>query len=377
MKYFALRSTVCVCALSLAGCSSISFESKKIDYKSASSSKVPTLEIPPDLTSPTRDDRFSVPDSIGKGSATYSAYAEERSQTRVQASDVLPSVDVAHIERDGSQRWLVIAESPETVWGVIKDFWQETGFLIKLDLPEAGVMETDWAENRAKIGQDFIRNFLGKALDSLYSTAERDKFRTRLEPGQKPGTTDVFVSHRGMYETYISEGKDQTRWQPREPDPELEAEMLRRLMLRFGAEQERADAAIEASKSKPVERAKLSQNTDGAGTLTVQESFDRAWRRVGLALDRVGFTVEDRDRSKGLYFVRYVDPETDAENKSDGMLAKLAFWKSAAPKAQTQYRIFLKDGNGSTQVQVLSVEGGVDQSETSKKILNLLYDQLK
>lgn len=379
MKFAVLRLTLCSMLLVLAGCSSIGLEPKKIDYKSSSTVKVPTLEIPPDLTSPTRDDRFAVPDTGGKGTATFSAYAGERSPQALaqQKSDVLPQVDIAHIERSGNQRWLVVNGTPDKLWGQVKDFWQETGFLIKLELPEAGVMETDWAENRAKIQEDGLRNLLGKVIDSLYSTAERDKFRTRLEPGTQPGTTEIFISHRGMYEIFITEGKDQTRWQPREPDPELEAEMLRRLMVRLGSDQKRADTEIAAAKVKQVDRAKLSRGNDGAGTLEVQEPFDRAWRRVGLALDRVGFTVEDRDRSKGLYFVRYVDPETDGQKKEDGFLSKLVFWKSSAPISQTRYRIFVKDNGALTTVQVLSFEGGIDQSETSKKILSLLYEQLK
>lgn len=379
MKHVACRLNCFVLAIMLAGCSSIGLESKKIDYKTAAAAKVPTLEIPPDLTSPTRDDRFAVPDTAGKGTATFSAYSGERSPQALaqQQSDLLPKVDKARIERSGNQRWLVVSGAPDKLWGQIKDFWQETGFLIKFELPEAGVMETEWAENRAKIPQDGLRNLLGKVIDSLYSTAERDKFRTRLEPGSEPGTTDVFISHRGMYEVYVTEGKDQTRWQPREPDPELEVEMLRRLMVRLGSDQKQADSQIAAAKEKPVERARLSRGSDGAGTLEVQESFDRAWRRVGLSLDRVGFTVEDRDRSKGLYYVRYVDPESDGLKKDGGFMSKLAFWKDSKPNPQSKYRIFVKDNGSATTVQVLSNEGGVDQSETSKKILNLLYDQLK
>lgn len=372
----ALWSSVAVLAGLGTGCSSLSLEPKKIDYKSASAVKVPTLEVPPDLTSPTRDDRFLVPDAGGNGSATFSSYSGERVLAAKQSSDVLPKVDKVRVERSGNQRWLVINETPDKLWGQVKDFWQETGFLIKLDMPEAGVMETDWAENRAKIGDGLIRNMLGKVLDSLYSTAERDKFRTRLEPGTEAGTTEVYISHRGMYEVYVSEGKDQTRWQPREPDPELEAEMLRRLMVRFGTDDRRSQLEMAEARNRPVERAKLA-STVGAGTLEVQESFDRAWRRVGLALDRVGFTVEDRDRSKGLYFVRYVDPESDGQNKDPGLLSKLAFWKPSAPDPQTKYRVFVKDGGAMTSVQVLSAEGGIDQSDTSKKILGLLFEQLK
>lgn len=378
MKFAVLRVSLCALALAVAGCANIGLESKKIDYKSASKTNVPTLEIPPDLTSPTRDNRFAVPDTGGKGSATYSQYSGERTLAKEQQQgDVLPKVDKTRIERSGSQRWLVVAEAPDKLWDKVKEFWQETGFLIKLELPEAGVMETDWAENRAKIGDDFIRNMLGKVLDSLYSTAERDKFRTRMEPGSEPGTTDIFISHRGMYEIYVSEGKDQTKWQPRDADPELEAEMLRRLMVHFGTDQKRAEVEMAAAKAKPLERAKLKRGNDGAGTLEVEERFDRAWRRVGLALDRVGFTVEDRDRSKGLFFVRYVDPESDSQNKKDGMLSKLAFWKPSTPAPQTRYRVYVKDEGAKTTVQVLSNEGGIDQSETSRKILGLLYEQLK
>ena len=376
MKFAVLRLTLCSLLITLAACSSFDIDSKKIDYKS-STAKVPTLEIPPDLTSPTRDDRFAVPDVASKGTATFSAYSGERSpQARAQQSDVLPQVDKARIERSGNQRWLVVNGKPDQLWDQVKDFWQETGFVIKIDMPDVGVMETDWAENRAKIGDVGLRKLLGGILDSLYSTSERDIFRTRFEQGVEPGTVDIFISHRGMYETYVNRN-EQTMWQPREPDPELEAEMLRRLMVRLGSDQKRAESEMSAAKQKPAERAKLSRSADGAGTLEVQESFDRAWRRVGLALDRVGFTVEDRDRSKGLYFVRYVDPETDAAKKDDGFLSKLAFWKGAAPNPQIKYRIYLKNTGAVTTVQVLSSEGGVDQSETSKKILTLLYEQLK
>jgi outer membrane protein assembly factor BamC len=365
----------------LAGCSgNILPESKKIEYKSAG--KLPPLEIPPDLTQQSRDERYVVPDvSSSKGSATYSAYSSERSgQARTTtAQDLLPQVDKMRIERSGTQRWLVVGGSPEKLWPGVKEFWQELGFLVNVEVPEAGIMETDWAENRAKIPQDIIRSTIGKVFDSLYSTAERDKFRTRLEKGAEPGTVEIYISHRGMYEIYVSEGRSDTKWQPRPADPELEAEMLRRLMVRLGVEESRAKTMVAAEQRQ--DRAKMSRATDGAGALLLEEAFDRSWRRVGLALDRVGFTVEDRDRSQGLYFVRYVDPDVDGKKKDEekGILSKLMFWKgSAADKpAQAQYRIQVKTTGETTMVQVLTREGGVDRSETSKRILGLLYEQLK
>jgi outer membrane protein assembly factor BamC len=364
--------------IALGGCSGSLLESKKIDYKSAG--KLPPLEIPPDLTAPSRDERYTVPDTSTKGTATYSAYSGERSgQARTTtAQDLLPELDKMRIERSGTQRWLVVAGAPDKLWPGVKEFWQEMGFIVNIEQPEAGILETDWAENRAKLPNDFIRNSIGKLFDDVYSTSERDKYRTRLEKGAEPGTTEIYISHRGMYEVYINEGKSDTRWQPRPPDPELEAEMLRHLMVRLGAEESRAKTLLAADPK--LEKAKLTRASDGNGTLELQEPFDRAWRRVGLALDRVGFTVEDRDRKEGLYFVRYVDPEADAAKKGEkGWLDKLMFWKSdtATASDKAQYRIFVKGDANVSSVQVLTREGGVEKTDTSKKILGLLFDQLK
>lgn len=362
--------------VALSGCSVIP-ESRKIEYKSAG--KAPTLEVPPDLSQVARDERYIVPDAAGKGSATFSAYSADRTPAgQAQNSAILPQVDKVRVERSGNQRWLVVAIPADKLWDTVKDFWQETGFIINLERPEAGLMETDWAENRAKIPDDIIRNTIGGLLDSLYSTGERDKFRTRFENGSEPGTTDIFISHRGMEEVYTSSARDDTRWQPRPVDPELEAEMLRRLMVRLGSEEKRAEVAIAEAKAEP--RAKLAKSDDGAGTLEVYERFDRAWRRVGLALDRVGFTVEDRDRSRGLYFVRYVDPDADNNSKKDsGLLSKLTFWKSkeAPPSSKVQYRIHVAEAGAQSTIQVLSSEGGTDKSDTARKILALLLQQLQ
>ena len=372
------QKVAALCAvLAVAGCGLMP-ESKKIDYKSAG--KLPPLEVPPDLTAPGRDDRYVVPDISPSGGATFSAYNRERSgQPGAGSTSLLPAPGKAgvRVERAGTQRWLVVQGSPEAVWPVVKEFWQELGFIIKVETPEAGVMETDWAENRAKIPQDFIRRALSKVADGLYSTAERDKFRTRLERGEA-GATEIYISHRGMYE--VLEGGDggsaqRTIWQPRPADPDIEAEMLARLMTRFGVEEARAKSTL-ASAGGTQMRAQI--NREQGGVLTLNEAFDRSWRRVGLALDRVGFTVEDRDRSKGIYFVRYVDPDVDSRKEDKGMLSKLAFWRSSdAGKKPEQYRIQVRTAGAGSEVKVLNKDGAPEKSSTTSRILNLLYEQLK
>ncbi|MCA1978337.1 MAG: outer membrane protein assembly factor BamC [Thiobacillus sp.] len=362
-----MRTLSLVVAVTLAASGCGMMESKKIDYKSAQ--KAPTLEVPPDLVAPAADNRYAIPDTQGSGTATLSAYSQERKVAPAGTQTLLPTEDKARIERAGSQRWLVVQATPQQVWPVIKDFWQENGFIINLESPETGVLETDWAENRAKIPQDAIRRTLGKVIDGLYSTPERDKFRTRIEQG-KDGT-EIYISHRGMMEVYTTEGKDKTMWQPRPTDPELEAEMLRRLMLRFGVEKARADTLL--AKQQTPEQARIVKDS-GAPALEMDEGFDRAWRRVGLALDRVGFAVEDRDRSKGVYFVRYIDPEADNASKRDeGLLAKFAFWKSKQPKTTPQVQIVVAEAGDKSRV---TVGGGADAG-TQTRIVNLLYKELK
>ncbi len=371
----------------LAGCSTVSdmLEPEKIDYKSASKAKNTgaKLEVPPDLTQVKGDSRYTVNDNA-RGTATASSFNAQRSKAPEQAvqGKVAPNADAAsgvRVERSGNQRWLVSKQSPDVLWPQIKEFWQESGFLLAIETPEAGVMETDWAENRAKIPQDFIRSTIGKVFDSAYSTGERDKFRTRLER-TADGGTEVYISHRGAAEILIgNKMQERTTWTGRPSDPELEAEFLGRLLARLTNQEspKAARAAVDAARPAQ-ERTKL--NKDSAGShLAVEEGFDRAWRRVGLALDRVGFTVEDRDRNRGLYFVRYVDQAADAEKKvtEPGFFDRL-FGSKDDKKGAQRYRVLVKaEGDAKTRVSVLNEQGDAAPASNAERILALLNDQLK
>ena len=370
-----IRRAVIAGVLLLGGCSSLTdwMEGKdRTPYRT--SSTLPPLEVPPDLTSPSRDNRYLVPDNA-PGSATLSGYQAERREAKPGAGGVLPTFDRMRVERDGTQRWLVVDEPAEKLWPAIKDFWQENGFLIRTELPEVGVMETEWAEHRAKVPQSGIRGLLSRALDQSYSTSERDKYRTRLERAEGGKTTEVYIAHYGMEEVYTTRdaGTGQptdTRWQPRPSDPELEAEFLRRLMVRLGAKEDRAREAVKTAAAE--DRAKITQGPSGE-MLEVYEPFDRAWRRVGLALDRVGFTVEDRDRQKGVYFVRYADPDSDVDKP--GFFGRI--FDSKRQLHAQQYRIQVSETGSASRVNVLNKDGAADDSKSAQRILALLREQLK
>jgi outer membrane protein assembly factor BamC len=341
--------------------------------------KQPAPETPPGFTSPPRDERNAAPDVIAPGSATLSTYNAERGgRSRAGATDLLPNVAKVRIEKVGSQRWLVVPYPPEKVWPMVKEFWQGMGFLVIAERPDVGTMETDWAENRVKITDDPIRNFLSEVFDAVHSAGERDKFRTRLERGTEPNTTEIYISHRGMVEVYQPGPRESTAWQPRPPDPELEAEFLHRLMVRFGVEDARTRAQLAGNEIK-VERVRLVRSAGGGSSdkLELTEPFDRAWRRVGMALDYIGFSVEDRDRSKGYYLVRYADPQIDGQ-RDRGLLSALNSRKSDKSTVATeQYRVMVVEANSVSNVQVQNKDGQQENSATGRRILSLLYDQLK
>ncbi|UVW27783.1 outer membrane protein assembly factor BamC [Massilia sp. H6] len=370
--------TLSALALSLAACTTI-FESDKVDYRGAK--KAAALEVPPDLTALQRDNRYAVPD--GKGVATASGFQQQQ-QRGAAAMGMAPvagsmstigpvSTDAVSIQRNGDQRWLVVKQTPEQLWPQLRQFWENQGFAIETESTTTGIMETSWVENRSKIPQDFIRNALGKVFDRAYSTGERDKFRTRLER-LPDGSTEIYVSHRGAEEVLNGAQRETTVWTTRANDPGLEAQFLGRMVAQLtGVKETKAAETMVANAPVATLHAKLVGNA-----VELDEGFDRAWRRVGLALDRVGFTVEDRDRVQGVYFVRYVDP--DAANK-EGFFKKLFTFGSSEDKAKEaqRYRVLVKgeQGASTTQVTVQTNDGKADTGPTGAKILNLLADELK
>jgi len=383
----------------LAGCSTSNPLEKKLDYKS----DVPapktgnSLEVPPDLTAPQIQNKYVIPSS---GTASASALAASNSQQPAAVSNpaaaavntvavanttdpvALNSLNNITMERAGTQRWLEVkGKTPSELWPILKAFWQENGFVIKTEEPDLGIMETDWAENRAKLPVDGLRKLMDTmGIGGVYSTSERDKFRIRLE--KTANGTEVYFSHRGMYETYVNEGKSDTMWEPRPVDPGLEAELLGRFMIRMGMSEEKAKQAVKQT----LATAEKPQDPIVDGKLNINDGFDRAWRRVGLALDRIGLVVSDRDRSQGIYFVKPAKGEVDKDNKSGpGFWSSLAFWKSkdeggekeAAPNAQ-EYRVVVKDtGNGSSALSVQDKQGQPLADSFAKSTLSKLQIELQ
>ena len=410
--------------LAVSGCDSIPFINNTPDYKGAGRSR--PLEVPPDLTSISSNDTYTVPG----GSTTYSEFSQAQDNP-TDKEKILPTPDSVHLERAGSQRWLVVQAPPEKIWPVIRDFWAELGFAVRVENTDTGVMETEWVDP-SSLTKDDKGNYLDKFqgwLDRLNTINNRQKFRTRLDIGETEGTTEIYMSHRAVSETpddgkvkvrttlgeidqgYAPTNQARTIAEKERADAEdLDAELLRRLMVKLGVEDQKSRSIMTNNNTQL--RATLGKTTDGTLSLAVNDEFDRAWRRVGLALDRVGFVVEDKNRSNGLYYVRYTDvdidtapknkknlldnlkfwgndktdektPEPVAETKKDGssLSDKLKFWKPAEKDAvdpSKQYRVKVEENtNGGSKITIVDKEGNINKSSTANVIVNLLYEQLK
>ena len=380
----------------------------KIDYKSDSRSKQVSLAVPPNMIDETADQR-SLPPQGGETSLSALKQVQAQAPSNSNSVAVVPPVTGMHIQRDGTESWLVIDnKAPAQAWEQIRRFWQEQGFLLVVDQRDKGVMETDWNESHAQINDGLIRNTLSKTMGNSYVTSERNKYRTRLETAPNGGTY-VFISQKGMREALTGTNNDSSKWEAKPNDPALEQEYLKRLMAALALADSRkaggtqtADLSPAGTQTAPnaatagaksAAAATAAQNValsaqqpmpdaDSANTtgqfssteVTLGEPYDRAWLRVGLALDRSNFTVDDRDLSRGLYFVRYVDPK-DMTSAEQGFWSQVFHGKKE--KVAKQYRVNVRAVTpDQTRVAVVDDKGAIDESPQAKQIMSLMVDQL-
>lgn len=354
----------------LAGCSQynqLMGREEAVDYKSTVVVSDP-LSIPPDLVQANKDPRYKAPE----GTATYSQFAQDKQKAATVAPQdrVLPQTPGIQVMRDGDIRWLEVSQPAQVVYPKVVDFWGQQGFTIHSQDPQAGVMETDWAENRAKIPEDWIRSALGSILDSVYDSGERDRFRARLE--RVNGKTEIYISHDHMVETATAD-KNSWKWVAGKEDPGLNAVMLARLMVFLGTDVKTAQTKVEQAEKAPG-TVQVVKADDGRAVLTLSEPFDRAWRRVGVAIDNADFSVNDRDRSAGDYYVRYLDTDSGAKIEQPNFLDRLFGGKGTA-EAKV-YRIHVAQQGSGTLVSVLDKNGQPDHSGTAKRIISVLSSHM-
>lgn len=357
MKSFLVSVMVLVLAAGGSGCSL--FGEKPESQRTLREA----LEVPPDLARPQGTDPAG---GLPSGTAVYSAYSgktpESPQSDSVQAPLPVSKTGVK-LERDGSQRWLVVQDAPNRVLARVRSHLAGRNMDLAIDDPKSGIFETEWKERKINLG----KNILTRMLSSLRSTGLRDKFRIRVEAGRAAGTSEVYVSHQGLEEVVIGENISgpTTVWQPRATDREAEAQLLAALMTSFGlSEQEAKDQAGQAAAAGGTLKVK-------DGLLLQQQDLDRAWRRVGQALDRSGFVIEDRDRHLGIYYV-YDRPVAGTAKKSSW----LTFGENKEVH-EDRFQVVLKAVEGGTSMKVLNVKGERTESKNGDRLFEYLQQQLQ
>jgi outer membrane protein assembly factor BamC len=400
------RVAAAALCFALGGCTVVGdwFSADRADYKGAAKRTQP-LEVPPDLTQLQPDTRYlpqggvvAASDLSKPGSAANAAGGAAGTPT--DASVAMNAAGDVHLAHEGNQRWLATKEAPEAVLPRVRAFWLEQGFTLTTDDPKTGILETDWMQDKTSLPKDAVHNLISKVLDNFYDSGLRDRYRTRLERTADNGT-EIYVTQLGATEELTGVDKSLPQWVPRPNDPGLEAQALSKLMLALGGQSDLNLAAAEKAAASGAEasgrripsastqqavnggtgaggamRAHVVEGQPGA-TMSMDDNFDRSWRRVGLALDHGGFTVEDRDRAQGLYYVRYVDAKEAAKDEP-GFFSKFTSWfKKPGPSPVGKYRISIKGAGDASTVTVLNDQGQPDNGENARRIVALLIDELK
>ena len=328
------------------------------------------LDVPPDLSEPDVSEGLTLPNI--SGGSTYSAY-KTGSNTGYKGDIVTPANPKgAKVIRDGANQWLEINSSAEELWPQLKVFFTKVGFEIKREDKRLGIIDTNWLENRI----DLPTNWFTRLIKKLDSSGLRDKYRARLEKTNKPNVTLVFITHQGLKEVgedYTGEEIAHTLWQPRQSDPELEAEMYQRFLIFRDVSKDQAISLVDTTTAVTNKRTKFVEK-EGNTLLQVNEGFARTWRRVGIALDRIGLLVDDRDRSDGLYYLRITEDFRDKAKEDDGWLASL--FSSKKVKLRDRYLLSVSNEGETTFVGINETTGAKADADFVKQLLTDLQNYL-
>ncbi|QDQ28151.1 outer membrane protein assembly factor BamC [Chitinimonas arctica] len=392
-----IRSTRTAAAITLAllatGCSNTKFhvpfmgddKPETPEYAQARDAiKNRPLELPPDLSAPAISTAYSIPGLTG-------VTLTESGKKALEDGVLMPKFDKVRMESTGGQRWLVVSAPAETIWPQARQFWLDQGFKLTTDSPATGILVTDWHEERPDLPVGGIRAALQRGLKTLYSTGMVDQYRMRIERGSDAGTTEIYISHRRMEENYVGQNREDTRWTVSPADPEREATQLKKLLVRLGVSADTAGQVVSTVTKQAIDHAAPASSTgasrastvtmaDGKRAIALEENFDRAWRRVGLALERAGFSIHDRDRSLGVYYVR---PGVLQQSKDDSsFLSKLAFWKSEEKSTEASYKgpeyvVVVSGKDAKTTVRVSGKDGTALPDASANSLLDPLLVELR
>ena len=328
-----------------------------------------SLEVPPELAQPETSDAMAIPVVTPEQAKSGSSRA---SQQPMINTALLPDTTGAKIKQEGGIRWAEVDSSPELIWQELHGFFHSLGFEISNEDPKLGILDTGWLSSRAYREVGFWRSLFGE----LAVVGLKDRYRVRLERTDNPNVTRMYLSHQGLIEDVYEEVQRDNisrfwRWRPN--DPELEAETLKRFLVFRGMDEEQAE---QVTKPKPpAERARIVDVSNGQ-IVVVNDNCAHVWRHVGVAIDRLGLIVTDRNRSEGLYYLEVSDAFIE-KHKEDSSLMKKWFGDDDEKKPTTTFVMKVAQQEAETWVSLHDKKGQLDNSDLAKKLNELLYQQLR
>jgi outer membrane protein assembly factor BamC len=331
------------------------------------------LELPPDLSKLEAESEFELP--VGFSGPEPTAKDEV---------PVLARVESLRLEGSGDLYWLSVEEPVDNLYQLIKNFWLSEGYRLMLDEPVIGIMQTEWVlteQGANDEGASWFENVF--ASDDL--TASQDQYRTRIELDQTGNASRIYIAHRGTEYIYVVEGggnKQQqadtgdNEWRFRQPEPELEVEMLSRLMIFLGLQKAEVEQQVANARLFSPRASKHIDTSEQSPFLIVKDPYQIAWNRVYHQLERMNFEIAAVDRKNLLGEGAITINAQVTEGKEDQGV--FSFFSRSSETVEKQIILVLaEETHQLTRVMIETIGGDFDTSPAGAAFLDLLYQKIR
>jgi len=341
----------------------------RINYYSDKS--VTSLEVPPDLTTPSFENSFRLNEYVKDYDPSFVDLGgkEERSD---KSEIIRPELTEIKVKKSGSRRWLEVDKKPDLVWNLSKQFLKDMGFVVKKSNKKIGFMETDYLENKPEIPDKslgLIRSMFSTIGNVSYTLPSIDKYSIRIEPLNSGEKSEVHLSISSMKEVAtLVAGDESTLWQSKERDVALENEMLYELMLYLGGDASKAREKIVNAKEEGKVFVELLDGVNGYAKLSFRLNLVDTWDNVSWAISNLNIELEDKDLKEKTFYLNV------ANDEEKGIFTKI-FGDVAIRK---QYQLQLKSiGNNLTEVYFNDISEVNDKStkKFSYQLLGKIHKQ--
>ncbi|NND90262.1 MAG: outer membrane protein assembly factor BamC [Granulosicoccus sp.] len=260
----------------LAGCGSFSSPNSPDVRYDNNAEQARSLQIPPDLTDISNAEQFVLPGTNGGP---------------VSRNTLLPQFSTVTFERAGQQSWLALDSPPEAVWPQLLAFMKKEKYLIDRTEPAAGLIVTQWRAASAIARGNLLQNLIG-------GDEEYTRIAFRLERNGS-GSRLFARSQAASEKVATAAGTTPFSWPARSHDPEATSELLSRLLVFLGMEEQKARGIVNEDQAHMVTDNALVITTGSGSQLIVYRGFQPSFNAVLAALGRLDYAITSSDDGVG------------------------------------------------------------------------------